>query len=337
MEDMSSIRLGTRASTLATTQSEMVAELLRSQGLDVDLATITTHGDTSTASLASMGGIGVFASAIRTALLEGSADIAVHSFKDLPTGRPLGLAIGAVPVREDPRDALVARDGLTLDELPQGASVGTGSPRRVAQLLAVRPDLTIVDIRGNVDTRLGRVKGLGHYAEDSGKEDLDAVVLAASGLARLGHSDVITELLDPSVVLPAPAQGALAVECRTADVHHGKLAKALARIDDYGTRLSATAERAVLSHLEAGCAAPIGALAHLAPTPGMSPDVLTLDVVVAAVNGSRTIREQVSVELPKEVKPALAAAHTLGVTAAEELLDDGAADVADLKATGSTR
>ena len=207
----------------------------------------------------------------------------------------------------------------------------------MAQLLAVRPDLTIVDIRGNVDTRLGRVKGLGHYAKDSGKEDLDAVVLAASGLARLGHSDVITELLDPSVVLPAPAQGALAVECRTADVHHGKLAKALARIDDHGTRLSATAERAVLSHLGAGCAAPIGALAHLTPTPGRSPDVLTLDVVVAAVNGSRTIREQVSVELPEEVEPALAAAHTLGVTAAEELLDDGAADVADLKASGSTR
>ncbi|GAE77165.1 porphobilinogen deaminase [Cutibacterium acnes JCM 18918] len=143
----------------------MVAGLLRSEGLDVNLTTITTHGDTSTASLAAMGGIGVFASAIRAALLEGEADIAVHSFKDLPTGRPLGLAIGAVPARADPRDALVARDGLTLHDLPQEASVGTGSPRRAAQLLAVRPDLTIVDIRGNVDTRLGRVKGLGRYAK----------------------------------------------------------------------------------------------------------------------------------------------------------------------------
>ncbi|WCC80227.1 hydroxymethylbilane synthase [Cutibacterium equinum] len=334
---MPAIRLGTRASTLATTQSEMVASLLRSQGLDVDLTTITTHGDTSTASLASMGGIGVFASAIRAALLGDSADIAVHSFKDLPTGRPLGLAIGAVPVREDPRDALVARDGLTLDQLPQAASVGTGSPRRVAQLLSVRPDLSIVDIRGNVDTRLGRVKGLGRYSKDGGTEDLDAVILAASGLARLGHSNVITEFLDPSIMLPAPAQGALAVECRTADVRHGTLAKALANIDDQATRLSATAERAVLSHLEAGCAAPIGALAHLEPASGESPDVLTLDVVVAAVDGSRTIREQVSVELPEEAEPALVAAHTLGVTAADELLDDGATDVADLKASGSTR
>ncbi|WP_176607883.1 hydroxymethylbilane synthase [Cutibacterium namnetense] len=334
---MSVIRLGTRASTLATTQSEMVAGLLRSEGLDVDLTTITTHGDTSTASLAAMGGIGVFASAIRAALLEGEADIAVHSFKDLPTGRPLGLAIGAVPVRQDPRDALVARDGLTLRNLPQEASVGTGSPRRAAQLLAARPDLTIVDIRGNVDTRLSRVRGLGRYAKGGGKEDLDAVVLAASGLARLGHSDAVTEFLDPSVVLPAPAQGALAVECRTTDSRHGTLAKALAKIDDRKTRLAATAERAVLSHLEAGCAAPIGALAQLNPASGKTPEVLTLDVVVAAVDGSRTIREHVSVELPEEVDPALAAAHTLGVTAAEELLDDGAADVADLKASGSTR
>ncbi|WP_195839865.1 hydroxymethylbilane synthase [Cutibacterium porci] len=334
---MSAIRLGTRASTLATTQSEMVAGLLRSEGLDVDLTTITTHGDTSTASLAAMGGIGVFASAIRSALFSGDADIAVHSFKDLPTGHPLGLTIGAVPVREDPRDALVARDGLTLTDLPHGASVGTGSPRRAAQVLAVRPDLTIVDIRGNVDTRLGRVKGLGHYAQGGGKEDLDAVVLAASGLARLGHRDVITEVLDPSIVLPAPAQGALAVECRTADSRHGTLAKALAKIDDQQTRLAVTAERAVLSHLEAGCAAPIGALAHLKPAAGKSPAILTLDVVVAAIDGSRTIRERVSVELPDEVDPALAAAHTLGVTAAEELLDDGATDVADLKASGSTR
>ena len=337
MNSMSAIRLGTRASTLATTQSEMVAGMLRSEGLDVDLTTITTRGDTSTTSLAAMGGIGVFASAIRAALLGGDADIAVHSFKDLPTGRPLGLTIGAVPHREDPRDALVARDGLTLNDLPQGASVGTGSPRRAAQLLAVRPDLTIIDIRGNVDTRLGRVKGLGHYAQGSGTEDLDAVVLAASGLARLGHSDVVTEFLNPSVMLPAPAQGALAVECRAADSRHGKLAKALAKIDDRPTRLAATAERAVLSHLEAGCDAPIGALAQLKPAPGKSPEVLTLDVVVTAVDGSRTIREQVSVELPEEVDPALAAAHTLGMTAAEELLDDGAADVADLKASGSTR
>ena len=162
-------------------------------------------------------------------------------------------------------------------------------------------------------------------------------MLAASGLARLGHSGTVTEFLDPSVVLPAPAQGALAVECRTADSRHGKLAKALARIDDRRTRLAATAERAVLSHLEAGCAAPIGALAQLKPVSGSSPQVLTLDVVVATVDGSRIIREQVSVELPAEVDSALAAAHTLGVTAAEELLDDNAADVADLKASGSTR
>lgn len=334
---MTSIRLGTRASTLATTQSESVAALLREQGIDVELSTITTHGDVSRASLASMGGVGVFASAIRAALIDGSADVAVHSFKDLPTGHPLGLAIGAVPAREDPRDALVARDSMTLDDLPAGASVGTGSPRRAAQLLAARPDLTVVDIRGNVDTRLGRVRGLGRFASDGGREDLDAVILAASGLARLGHSDVITELLDPAVMLPAPAQGALAVECRAADARHGRLARALAAVDHPSTRLAVTAERAVLARLEAGCAAPIGALAEVAPGRGDSPDQLVLDVVVAAVDGTRTIREHVAVELPTEPEPCLAAAHALGVEAAEELLSDGAAEVADLKASGSTR
>ena len=263
MGDMTVIRLGTRASALATTQSQTVADLLTAQGLQVELFHVTTDGDTSTASLRQMGGTGVFATAIRYALIGSQCDVAVHSFKDLPTAQPIGLRVAAVPPREDPRDALVARDSLTLDELPKRAKVGTGSPRRFAQLLAQRPDLQIVDIRGNVDTRLGRVKGLGRYAKGGGREDLDAVILACAGLERLGHAGLITERLSTDILMPAPAQGALAVECRNADSLHGPLAKALQAIDDRPSHLAALAERAVLNRLGAGCAAPVGAHATL--------------------------------------------------------------------------
>lgn len=331
-----SVKLGTRASTLATTQSGMVAEALSVHGLDVELVHVTTHGDVNNTPLSQMGGTGVFASAIRADLLAGACDLAVHSFKDLPTAQPLGLKVAAVPARENPHDALVARDGLTLSELPEGARVGTGSPRRAAQLLAARPDLQIVDIRGNVDTRVGRVRGMG------GREDLDAVIVAASGLRRLGRGSVITEELGFDVMLPAPAQGALAVECRTQDSRFGALAKGLAAIDDLPTRLSATAERAVLARLEAGCAAPVGAFCELAD------QKLSLRAVVAAVDGSATVRSEAALEFPDPLPSgsgsraveALAdlagAAHQLGVQVAEDLLAQGAADIADLHASKGT-
>jgi hydroxymethylbilane synthase len=197
---MTRLRLGTRRSALATTQSGWVADQLRALGHEVELVEITTFGDTSTQPLSAIGGTGVFAAAIRQALLAGEVDLAVHSLKDLPVAPEPGLTVAAVTRREDPRDALVARDGLTLGELPAGAVVGTGSPRRAAQIAALGLGLDVRAIRGNVDTRLRLVH--------DGK--VDAVVLAAAGLARLGRLDEVTELIDPLQMLPAPGQGALA-------------------------------------------------------------------------------------------------------------------------------
>src|SRR3954452_8863187 len=207
--DRPAIRLGTRASTLATTQSQWVADRLAAAlDREVELVEISTAGDTSGRPLAQLGGTGVFVSALREALLDGRIDVAVHSLKDLPTEPADGIALAAVPEREDPRDALIARDGLTLGELPAGSTVGTGSPRRTAQLRALGLGLEIVPIRGNIDTRMRKVAD----------GELDAVVLARAGLARIGRAGEITETLDPIQMLPAPAQGALAVECRAADV-----------------------------------------------------------------------------------------------------------------------
>ena len=204
------IRLGTRASALATTQSGLVAKRLEElTGRPVELVHIRTEGDVKTGSLASLGGTGVFVTALREALLDGRCDVAVHSLKDLPTTPAPDLTY-VTPERADPRDALCARDGLTLATLPHGGRVGTGSPRRAAQIRGARPDLEVVDIRGNVGTRLNRALG-----PDA---DLDAVVLAYAGLARLGRTEVISEVLDVDVVSPAPGQGALAVEVRTADI-----------------------------------------------------------------------------------------------------------------------
>ncbi|MFI7068317.1 hydroxymethylbilane synthase [Kribbella sp. NPDC050124] len=244
------IRLGTRRSALATAQATWVADQLRALGHEVELIPIVTTGDVNKAPLEQIGGTGVFVSALRDALLSSEIDIAVHSLKDLPTAPVEGLAIGAVPVREDPRDVLVARDGLTLGELQQGALVGTGSPRRVAQLDALGLGLECTGIRGNVDTRIGMVA--------DGK--LDAVVLARAGLSRLGRLAEVTETLDPIQVLPAPGQGALGIECRADDT---KVLAALAPLEDPGTRAAVTAERQMLATLEAGCTAPVGALAEV--------------------------------------------------------------------------
>jgi hydroxymethylbilane synthase len=297
------LRLGTRASTLARTQSQTVADAITAAtGTPVELVPIITEGDRSAAAIAQLGGTGVFVVAIRRALLEGSVDLAVHSYKDLPTAPEPGLTIAAVPGREDPRDALVARDGLTLGELPPGSRVGTGAPRRVAQLRALGLGLDIVPIRGNVDTRLGRVA----------PGDLDAVVLARAGLARLGRLDVVTETLDPLQVLPAPAQGALAVECRTADVRTREL---LGRLEDAAVRACVVAERSTLATLEAGCSAPVAAYAEIAE--GEAGPELFLRASVTAIDGSDAVRGSITGPLPE--------AAALGRALAAELLDRGAA------------
>ena len=282
--DSGRIRLGTRGSRLALTQSGQVAEALmaagapgegsgaRRDGLDIELVTVRTDGDGDRTPLRSLGGVGVFAARLRHALLDGEVDLVVHSFKDLPTQPVEGLEVICVPPREDPHDALCARDGLTLATLPEGARVGTGSPRRAAQLLATRPDLEVVDLRGNVPTRLARVRGLEAVGVGTDEPvapsradaagDLDAVVLALSGLRRLGLEHCASEVLDLETMLPAPAQGALAVETRTGE-DSAELARAVAALDDEPTRLAVTAERALMARLGAGCAAPVGAWAHL--------------------------------------------------------------------------
>ena len=348
--DATPIRLGTRASALATTQSGLVAQRLEElTGRPVELVRIRTEGDVKTGSLASLGGTGVFVTALREALLDGRCDVAVHSLKDLPTTPAPGLTF-VTPERADPRDALCARDGLTLATLPHAGRVGTGSPRRAAQIRAARPDLEVVDIRGNVGTRLDRALG-----PDA---DLDAVVLAYAGLARLGRTEVISEVLDVDVVAPAPGQGALAVEVRTADIvtepvsaqsrptgsaqqtgttpRVPDLAEAIHLLDHRPTRLAVLAERSVLARLEAGCAAPVGA--HATVGPGAvegAGSVLRLRAVVAAVDGSEQMSRSGETPLSPDVAPETLddAARALGRSVAEHLLADGAERLAPLSAT----
>lgn len=327
--DATPIRLGTRASALATTQSGLVAKRLEElTGRPVELVRIKTEGDVKTGSLASLGGTGVFVTALREALLDGRCDVAVHSLKDLPTTPEPGLTF-VTPERANPRDALCARDGLTLATLPHGGRVGTGSPRRAAQIRSARPDLDVVDIRGNVGTRLNRALG-----PDA---DLDAVVLAYAGLARLDRTDVVSEVLDVDVVSPAPGQGALAVEVRTADIvseagatpRVPDLAEAIHLLDHRPTRLAVLAERSVLARLEAGCAAPVGAFATVAGT------ALKLRALVAAVDGSERMAHAGEALLSPDVAPEVLddAARALGVSIAENLLADGAERLAPLSTT----
>jgi len=301
---MTALKLGTRKSALALAQSTLVADAIRlATGREVELVHVTTDGDVSRESLASIGGTGVFVSALRDALLMGEIDLAVHSLKDLPTAELPELELIAILERADARDALVARDGLTLESLPAGATVGTGSPRRAAQLKAMRPDLDVVDIRGNVDTRIGLV--------DSGR--VDAVVLAKAGLQRLGRLDVITETIDPSVMLPAPGQGALAVEV-VRDLAGDDRHASLRQIDDAATRAAVTAERAVLSALEAGCSAPVGALGVVSEL-GFSEPELTLEALVASPDGSSVVRMSTTAPLLE--------ADAAGRQLAARLLDSG--------------
>lgn len=294
------LRLGTRASALALAQAEAVAAALTAAGREVELVEITTRGDLSPEPLAAIGGSGVFVSALRDALLAERIDLAVHSLKDLPTAPADGLTVAATPRREDPRDVVVARDGLTLGELPAGAQVGTGAPRRMAQIRALGLGLDLVPVRGNVDTRLRRV------ADGT----LDAVVLARAGLARLGRLDEVTEVLDPLQMLPAPGQGALAVECRLDD----DLVDTLRVLDEPMTRSAVTAERSLLAALEAGCTAPVGAYAEAAE--GDDGLELYLRAVVVSLDGTESIR--------KSATGPLTAAEWIGRDLAADLLDDGA-------------
>ena len=297
------LRLGTRGSALALAQSGHVADALRGLGHTVELVHIVTRGDASAAAITQLGGTGVFVTALRDALLAGEVDLAVHSYKDLPTAEAQGLVIGAVPPRQDARDVLVARDNLTLGELPHGSRIGTGSPRRTAQLLALGLGLEVVPVRGNVDTRLGKVAG----------GELDGVVLARAGLARLGRLDEVTEAIDPLQMLPAPAQGALALECRVA----GPMQELLAPLDHADSRTAVAAERALLGFLEAGCSAPVGALAEVAE--GDDGDEVFLRGLVAALDGTDTVR--LSATGPTSDAPGV------GRRLAAELLDLGAADL----------
>lgn len=313
------LRLGTRRSRLAMAQSGQVAQALQAVvGRPVELVEITTEGDVSPGHLADIGGSGVFAAALRRALLDGAVDLAVHSLKDLPTAPHPGLLVAALPARADARDVLVARDGLTLGELPAGAVLGTGSPRRAAQVLALGLGLQVQPVRGNVDTRLRLV------ADGA----VDGVLLARAGLLRLGRADEATEVLDPLQMLPAPGQGALAVECREDDA---ELVAALAPLDDADTRAAVTAERALLAALEAGCTAPIGALAEvvesLDATGGIVAE-LSLRAVVAAPDGSDALRRSASGSL---LDP-----HALGRVLAADLLEDGAADLTSLSTSRHT-
>ena len=292
------IRLGTRRSPLARAQSRLVADALaRAIDRPVDLVDVTTQGDVDPSPLVDIGGTGVFVSALRDALLAGRVDVAVHSLKDLPTAAPDGIRLAAVPARADARDALVGP--ASLESLAPGARIGTGSPRRAAVLASwgLRP----VAVRGNVDTRLAMVAG----------NDLDGVVLALAGLTRLGRADLPMVVLDPAQMVPAPGQGALAVETR-ADAP-ADLTAALATLEHPATRAAVAAERAVLARLEAGCSAPVGAFALA------DPSVLTLHARTWSADGSRVVDAHAA-GTPDQ-------AEALGHGVAETLLDRGAADL----------
>ncbi len=294
------LRLGSRRSPMAVAQSRQVAGMITERtGQPVEIVGVTTLGDVSRAQLTQIGGTGVFVSALREALLGGEVDLAVHSLKDLPTGPAAGIVLAAVPPRDDPRDALVARDGAKLADLPPGARIGTGSPRRAAQLLGLRGDLRCVPIRGNANTRLGQV----HAGE------LDGVVLAYAGLARIGHLDAITQVFEPEEMLPAPGQGALAVECRAGEP---ELAALLQAVTDQASMVAVTAERSLLEALEAGCSAPVGAYAA-----GLEP--VRMRAAVISTDGRRVLRAHGAAPGTD--------ARQLGRELAAELLRSGAGDL----------
>jgi hydroxymethylbilane synthase len=303
------LRLGSRRSPMAVAQSGDVARLITERtGRAVEIVGVTTFGDVSRAQLTQIGGTGVFVSALRESLLGGEVDFAVHSLKDLPTAAAPGIIMAAIPARDDPRDALIARDCAKFADLPAGARVGTGSTRRAAQLTLMRGDITCVPIRGNADTRLRKVLD----------GELDAVVLAYAGLARIGRTDLVSEIFDPDDIVPAPGQGALAVECRAEDT---ELTALLATIDHPATRAAVTAERTLLATLEAGCSAPVGAYATVGQA---AQDRLQLHGVVLGETGSMRERGEADI----------ADAARLGHELAVRMLALGAADLMGAKTNG---
>ncbi len=309
-------RIGTRGSLLALTQAGTVRDALIAAGQHAELVIVKTAGDKSSDPVEKIG-VGVFTAALREELAAQTVDIAVHSYKDLPTAPDERFTIAAVPPREDPRDALVARDGLVLGELPAGSVIGTSAPRRAAQLRALGLGIEVVPLRGNLDTRMRKVA----------EGELDAVVVARAGLVRIGRTDVITESLEPVQMLPAPAQGALAVECRAEDA---ELATILSALDDPGTRAAVAAERALLAELEAGCTAPVGALAEVVESlddDGRVVEELSLRGGAAAIDGSDVIRAS--------VVGSLANAAELGRSLARELLELGARDLLSAPSVGA--
>ena len=320
MKAEDALRLGSRRSPMAIAQSGDVARLITARtGRQVEIVGVTTHGDVSTEHLTQIGGTGVFVSALRESLLRGDVDLAVHSLKDLPTARPDGITLAAVPARDDPRDALVGRDGAKLADLPAGARIGTGSPRRAAQLALLRGDVSCVPIRGNANTRLAKLRD----------GEFDAVVLAYAGLARIGKTDLVSQVFEPDDMLPAPGQGALAVECRAGDAG---LTELLAAIDHSATRAAVTAERSVLAALEAGCSAPVGAYATLSGTrlhldavvlgiPGRVPQRAGFDV--SAGGGTMVVRERGEADTGDAAR--------LGRELAARMLALGAADLMSAK------
>jgi hydroxymethylbilane synthase len=302
------LRLGSRKSPMAIVQSELVAGLITERtGRRVEIVGVTTLGDVSRAQLTQIGGTGVFVGALREALLGGEVDLAVHSLKDLPAGAAPAITLAAVPSRDDARDALVARDGAKLADLPAGARIGTGSPRRAAQLLALRGDLRCEPIRGNAGTRLRKVSD----------GELDGVVLAAAGLARIGQQNAITQVFELDEMLPAPGQGALAIECRDDD---SGLARLLAAVNDEASMAAAVAERSLLEALAAGCSAPVGGYAA-------GTGQLLMRAAVLSPDGTRALRAHGSA-------PA-ADARRLGQDLAAELLRRGASDFISSPSSGN--
>lgn len=297
--DRTSLVIGTRGSTLALWQAEWVQARLRESapGLSVTLRRIKTSGDKILdVPLAKLGGKGLFVKEIEEALLRREIDVAVHSMKDVPTALPDGLALLCVPKREDPRDALLSRAGTAFRDLPSGAKVGTSSLRRQAQLLHLRRDVTITMLRGNLDTRLRKLK----------EGEFDAIVLAAAGLRRLGWTEAVTEYLSPDTCVPAIGQGVLAIEGR----HDDQLVRRLlAPLEDAQTRVAVTAERALLERLEGGCQVPIAAHASL------QGEVITVDALVASVDGRSIIRERLTGKATE--------AEEIGRLLAERLLAGG--------------
>ncbi|MFP7169556.1 hydroxymethylbilane synthase [Terribacillus sp. FSL K6-0262] len=299
---MRKIIVGSRKSNLALTQTKWVIEQLKRAGApyDFEIKKIETKGDKILdVTLSKVGGKGLFVKEIEQAMYDEEIDMAVHSMKDMPSELPAGLTIASVPVREDYRDALISKNGIPLKELPEGAVVGTSSLRRAAQILAVRPDIEIKPIRGNIDTRLKKLEN----------EDFDAIVLAAAGLKRMGWGDdIVTEFLETDLCLPAIGQGALAIECRDTDT---ELVELLTKINDSYTQQTVAAERTFLYLMNGSCQVPIAGVAH------MEDDDVVLTALIASADGKQVFKEEVRGADPQEV----------GKLAAERMQQQGAQEI----------